>query len=97
MDKDQLQYYLEKIASDQVLKQKSDKKTYPIYRLNDNYQVIKTVYKTLNEHIKLGIPIHPAGEWILDNFYVVEEIVKNISKELITLINKRNLQSKLNK
>ena len=70
------------MASDQLLKPKSDKDTYPIFRLNDNYQVIKAVYKTLNEHIKIGIPIHPAGEWVLDNFYIVEEIVKNISKEL---------------
>ncbi|MGN1327912.1 MAG: glucoamylase family protein, partial [Clostridia bacterium] len=32
--------------------------------------------------IKQGIPIHPAGEWILDNLYVIEEIVKSISREL---------------
>ena len=44
--------------------------------------VIKEIYKLLNEQIKQGIPIHPAGEWILDNLYVIEEIVKNISKEL---------------
>ena len=29
-----------------------------------------------------GISIHPAGEWILDNLYVIEEVVKSISKEL---------------
>ena len=34
------------------------------------------------EHIKLGIPIHPAGEWLLDNFYMLEETYKTVIKEL---------------
>ena len=82
LDKYQLEQYLEKIASDHILKNRADKSTYPIYRLNDNYQMIKSVYKLLNEHIRMGIPIHPAGEWILDNLYIIEEIVKNITKDL---------------
>ena len=82
LDKYQLNNYLEKIASDHILQDKSDKQTYPIARLNENYIVIKEVYKLLNEHIKIDIPIHPAGEWILDNLYIIEEAVKNISKDL---------------
>mgnify|MGYP006990246576 CR=1 FL=1 len=34
------------------------------------------------KHIKLGIKIHSAGEWILDNFYIIEEIVKTVRKEM---------------
>ena len=82
LDKYQLDLYLEKIASDHILQNKSDKETYPINRLDENYFVIKEVYKLLNEHIKLEIPIHPAGEWILDNLYIIEETVKNLTKEL---------------
>ena len=82
LDKNQLASYLEKIASEHNIQMKSSKDTYPIPRLNENFLVIKEVYKILNENIKLGIPIHPAGEWILDNLYVIEEIVKNISKDL---------------
>ena len=40
------------------------------------------VFKLLNEHLKIGIPIHPAGEWILDNFYIIEKTVKVIIKDL---------------
>ena len=40
------------------------------------------VFKLLNEHLKIGIPIHPAGEWILDNFYIIEKTVKTIVKDL---------------
>ncbi|HOZ55295.1 MAG TPA: hypothetical protein PK993_04585 [Clostridia bacterium] len=36
----------------------------------------------LNEHIKLGISIHPAGEWVLDNYYIIENSVKMIIKDL---------------
>ena len=82
LDKYQLGKYLEKLASDHVLKEKSDKNTYPIPRMQENFDVITTVYNLLNEHIKLKIPIHPAGEWLLDNFYVIEETVKSIEKEL---------------
>ena len=82
LDKNQLDSYLEKIASDHILQEKSDKSTYPIPRLKEDFEVIKEVYKLLNEHLEIGIPIHPAGEWILDNLYIIEEAIKNICKEL---------------
>lgn len=82
LDKGQLENYLEKLASDNTLQEKSSKDTYPIPTLKKNFEAITGVYHLLNEHIKLGIPIHPAGEWILDNFYIVEEVVKSIMKEL---------------
>ena len=82
LDKNQLDSYLEKIASDHILQEKSDKDTYPIPRLKEDFEIIKEVYKLLNEHLEIGIPIHPAGEWILDNLYIIEEAIKNICKEL---------------
>ena len=59
-DKEQLEKYLEKLASDQILQNTSNKETYPIPKLKENFQIIEEVYHLLNEHIKLGIPIHPA-------------------------------------
>ena len=82
LDKNQLDSYLEKIASDHILQEKSNKDTYPIPRLKEDFEIIKEVYKLLNEHLEIGIPIHPAGEWILDNLYIIEEAIKNICKEL---------------
>ena len=82
LDKHGLEIYLEKLASDHILKEKSDKNTYPIPRMKENFEVITEVYNILNEHIKLKIPIHPAGEWLLDNYYAIEETVKNIEKSL---------------
>ena len=82
LDTQQLEDYLRKIASGHVLQDKSNKYTYPIPRLKENFEFITEVYNLLNEHIKLKFPIHPAGEWILDNFYIIDETVKTVTKEL---------------
>ena len=82
LDKEQLEIYLEQLASDQMIQNKSEKDTYPVPRMKENFAVITQIYTLLNEHIKLQIPIHPAGEWILDNYYIIEETVKSIEREL---------------
>ena len=82
LDKNQLENHLEKIASNHNITSKSQKETYPVPQMIENYKTIKQVYNLLNEHLKLGINIHPAGEWLLDNFYIIEETVKQIIKEL---------------
>lgn len=82
LNQNQLENYLETIATDHNLQNTSSKNTYPIPRLKENFEVITEVYQLLNEHIKLKIPIHPAGEWILDNYYVIDQTVKNIKQDL---------------
>ena len=79
---EELNRHLQKIASAHSIGQRSDKATFPVPRLIDNYLFIKDVYNLLSEQIKMGITIHPAGEWLLDNFYAVEEVTKSIEKEL---------------
>lgn len=82
LDRYQLENYLEKVASDHILSLNSDRITYPIPRLKENFKFITKTYEILNEHLKIGINIHPAGEWLLDNYYIIEEAVKNIEKDL---------------
>ncbi len=82
LDQNQLENYLEKVASEHILQAKSYKDTYPIPRLNENFKQITKTYDILNSHLKLGINIHPAGEWLLDNYYIIEETYKTIKKEL---------------
>ncbi|MBO6243656.1 MAG: hypothetical protein J6O41_03710, partial [Clostridia bacterium] len=81
LDKNQLENHLQKIAANHNIKTKSDKETYPVPELKENFEFIKETYNLLNEHLKLEIGIHPAGEWLLDNFYIIEETVKQIEKE----------------
>ena len=82
LDKKQLEKYMEKLASDHNLKNGSDEETYPIPNLIKKFEYITMVYNLLNEHIKLGIDIHPAGEWLLDNYYIIEERMQQIKEEL---------------
>ncbi len=82
LDRNQLANHLEKTAADHITRSYSNKITYPISNLIDDYKFILETYNLLTKHMKLGIKIHSAGEWILDNFYVIEETVKTIQKEL---------------
>lgn len=82
LDKEQLKNYLENLASDHTLKPKSDKETYPIPEVEKNFEYITKTYELLNRHLKLGVNIHQAGEWLLDNYYVIEETVKELRKNL---------------
>jgi len=82
LQKEQLKTYLENIAADHTLKEKSDKQTYPIPKMLENFEYITKTYDILNQHLKLGINIHQAGEWLLDNYYIIEETVKEVRKNL---------------
>ncbi len=82
LDNYQLQNYMEKIASGHEIKNNSEKWTYPILRLKDNFKFIEKTYEVLNEHLKLKIDVHPAGEWLLDNFYIIEETYKTVVSEM---------------
>lgn len=82
LDNYQLQNYMEKIASGHEIKNNSEKWTYPIPRLKDNFKFIEKTYELLSKHLKLKIDIHPAGEWLLDNFYIIEETYKTIISEM---------------
>ena len=82
LEKSQLDKYLEKVAASHNITTKSEKTTYPIPGLLEDFEFIKEVYDLLNQHLKLEITIHPAGEWLLDNLYIIEEAVKQIKNEL---------------
>lgn len=50
--------------------------------MEKNFDYITKVYDMLNQHLKLGINIHQAGEWLLDNYYVIEETASEVRKNL---------------
>ncbi len=82
LDRNQLSEYIEKVAAEHNVRSSSSKDTYPVPIVKENYKFILETYKLLDKHIKLGIKIHSAGEWLLDNFYIIEETVKSIEKEM---------------
>lgn len=51
-------------------------------RMDNNYCIIFKIYKELNELSKNGGNLSPASEWLLDNFYKIEEQVKEVRQNL---------------
>jgi cyclic beta-1,2-glucan synthetase len=51
-------------------------------RLAENEEILLEVHNLLTESAKENIRITPAGEWLLDNFYLIEEQVYTGKKHL---------------
>ncbi|MFZ5353021.1 MAG: glucoamylase family protein, partial [Bacillota bacterium] len=51
-------------------------------RMNRNFKLITSVYLSLNDYVKESKRVTPASEWLLDNFYIIEEQVKEIRQNL---------------
>ena len=59
------------VASDRLLK-----------RLDDNERILIGTCKVLTKAVKEKLRIAPAGEWLLDNFYLIEEQIRTARKHL---------------
>src|SRR5687767_8723580 len=53
-----------------------------LLRLEDTRGVLDRVYHELNEGAEHGLDISPAGDWLLDNFYIVQEHIREIRTNL---------------
>ena len=51
-------------------------------RLEDNGRKLVAAYRTLVEAIRGGRAISPAAEWLVDNFHIVEEQLREIREDL---------------
>jgi cyclic beta-1,2-glucan synthetase len=51
-------------------------------RLKENEVVLRQEYRRLAESVKQGRRAMPAGEWFLDNFYLIEEQIRTARKHL---------------
>ncbi|MDQ2087331.1 glucoamylase family protein [Herbivorax sp. ANBcel31] len=79
---DELEEHAREIAYDHNVLRKPDVFNWPVPRMNENYKYIVSVYKMLNEDVQKGIPTTPDAEWLLDNFYIIEEQVKGVRRDL---------------
>lgn len=79
---DELEAYAKEIAIEHSVSGKKSMFSWPIPRMNDNYRYIMSVYKEMNEDVQKGISTTPAAEWLLDNFYIIEEQVKSLRRDL---------------
>jgi cyclic beta-1,2-glucan synthetase len=53
-----------------------------LLRLDDSRRVLNEIHDRLAEATERGVDISPAGEWLLDNSYIVQEQIREIRTNL---------------
>jgi cyclic beta-1,2-glucan synthetase len=51
-------------------------------RLESTRGVLERVYRTLSEGAERGLDVSPGGEWFLDNFYIIQEHIREVRTTL---------------
>lgn len=51
-------------------------------RLSDNESVLLGAYRAIAAAVGAGYPITPAAEWLIDNYHLVEEQIRQIQSDL---------------
>ena len=82
MTVEEIENHAKRIALDHSISSKRSISNWPFGRMNDNYNYILSLYKDLNNDVNQKRAVPPASEWLLDNFYVIEEQVKSIRRDL---------------
>ena len=77
-----MENFAKKLALEHNVQGRMAKKHYPVIELRNDIKIISKAYDILQESIFLDVPIPPSGEWLLDNFYIIEEQADCIEKEL---------------
>lgn len=78
---DQMELHGKALAASHVLGPLS-KSTRLLERLDDNEQALLTCRALLTATVKTKARIAPAGEWLLDNFYLMEEQIRTARQHL---------------
>ena len=71
------------MAVEHSVSHKKNIASWPLPRMDDNYNFILSVYTRLNEDILKNHEVPSSAEWILDNFYLIDEQVKQLRSELV--------------
>ena len=77
-----MEEYAKKLATECKINSYSSKKNFPREMIRDDFSVITKAYRILTESLEKKVPISLAGEWLLDNYYIIEEQVGYILNSL---------------
>ncbi|MGH9881448.1 MAG: hypothetical protein ACRD6N_08450, partial [Pyrinomonadaceae bacterium] len=78
---ERLEQYAQTLAAEHKIVRKKGRSLL-LPRLEDNGQKLVASYRTLVEAIRKGRAISPAAEWLVDNFHIVEEQLREIREDL---------------
>ncbi|HKY30654.1 MAG TPA: glucoamylase family protein [Pyrinomonadaceae bacterium] len=78
---ERLEQYAQTLAREhRIVRKKGRARLLP--RLEDNGRKLVATYRVLVEAIRSGRSISPAAEWLVDNFHIVEEQLREIREDL---------------
>jgi len=78
---ERLEQYAQTLAAEhKTVKRKGRPELLP--RLRDNGRILEAAYKALVEALREGRAISPAAEWLVDNYHIIEEQLREIRHDL---------------
>ncbi len=78
---ERLEQYAQTLAAEHKTVRKKGR-AYLLPRLEDNGRKLVAAYRTLVESLRGGRSISPAAEWLVDNFHIIEEQLREIREDL---------------
>lgn len=77
----QMEHHARSLATKHILT-KGEPSEKMLKRLGENERLLMEIHDLLSKTVKSNIRIAPAGEWLLDNFYLIEDQVNTGKKHL---------------
>ena len=82
LDPEKLIIHAKEIAVNHAINGRTKRARCLLRRLEKNFRRITFVYKNLSEQSRENRDLSPSAEWLLDNFYLIEEQVQEIKGTL---------------
>ncbi len=77
-----LEQHAESLAAAQRTTEKPSKRVNLLARIDDDARVLLAAYRDIAETVREKKEITPAAEWLLDNFHIVDEQIRDIRDHL---------------
>jgi len=80
LNSEELVKHASELALKHVIGKNRSRTNWVIIRMNENYNYISSVYRRLIDDVNNKRYVVSAAEWLLDNFYIIEQQIKEIRK-----------------
>src|SRR5207245_3587069 len=79
---ERLEQHAESLAAAQPILRGAARGQRLLERVHDNGRVLRAAYRAIGRSIREERTITPAAEWLVDNFHIVEEQLREIREDL---------------
>ncbi len=79
---ERLEQFAATLAAEHEVSEGPDRGRRLLPRFEDNGRQLRAAYRILAEVASQGKPVSPAAEWLVDNFFVVDEQLRQIREDL---------------